>query len=324
MRAMFVLVIGLGGCTTVLSAPDEPGDPTPGYQDPGGQSAPVQTAMQACADHAVAVCEKIAECSSSAQIRQAYGTMSSCVERQTLSCSSALGAPGTGWVPAQIAACTAAYGTYACDDFHASRPPDDCVIAGLLTNGAPCVFSSQCASTYCNNNKTAMCGTCDAPPLEGSSCLSANCGNGLQCNARTAQCLIAGSEGDTCDNNSAPCGADLYCLAGICVTTIVGVGMPCDRNRVGAAQTCVARVYGGDGAPCGTLSDGNYYACQGQCYTDSGVALAGEAGTCKSPAADGAPCNTLLGPGCLTPARCLLTGVGNHGICTIPVADACK
>ena len=84
--------------------------------------------------------------------------------------------------------------------------------------------------------------------------------------------------------------------------------------------------YVGANMPCGTLADGSYQGCSGAgtCYTSTGVALSSEMGTCKVPATDDGACDTAVGPGCLSPARCIPSGAtGTAGKCTVPSGATC-
>jgi hypothetical protein len=88
----------------------------------------------------------------------------------------------------------------------------------------------------------------------------------------------------------------------------------------------MAISYVGPGAVCGEISNGSHAECiAGGCYTSTGSAGSGETGTCKSDAADGTACDIVLGPGCVTPARCVLTGAdgGSAGTCEIPLGATC-
>jgi hypothetical protein len=59
-------------------------------------------------------------------------------------------------------------------------------------------------------------------------------------------------------------------------------------------------------------------AAGGGCYPVGGMTQ-----TCLAPAADGAACDTVNGPGCLTPAKCVTAGSATTGTCQLP-AVSCK
>jgi hypothetical protein len=80
----------------------------------------------------------------------------------------------------------------------------------------------------------------------------------------------------------------------------------------------------GDGLPCGTMGDGSFVQCaQGDCYTTTGLIGAGQQGTCKADAIEGGTCDTVLGPGCTPPLRCITGATGSMGVCTVPLGATC-
>jgi hypothetical protein len=84
------------------------------------------------------------------------------------------------------------------------------------------------------------------------------------------------------------------------------------------AKTCAQTMFVGAGAACGPVTQSSFAGCTaGACYTAKGLAGAGETGTCKANAADGAACDSVLGPSCEFPARCVL-GNGTAGTCKVP------
>jgi len=75
------------------------------------------------------------------------------------------------------------------------------------------------------------------------------------------------------------------------------------------AKTCMSITYVGDGIPCADLSSTSFAECiAGGCYTTTDPVGSGQTGTCKSDPADGRTCDTVLGPGCVTPARSVISG----------------
>ena len=98
------------------------------------------------------------------------------------------------------------------------------------------------------------------------------------------------------------------------------LGLTCEGAT--GAKTCMAATYAADGAPCGNLGSGVVAQCQaGSCYLVPGQ---GEMGTCKRDAADGARCDTVLGPDCVRPSRCVVGDAGTSGVCTLPTATSCN
>jgi hypothetical protein len=294
------------------------------------------TVDQACGDIAQARCAKEKACSNGTSIIRTWGDMSTCLARQKLQCTLALAAPMNSNTPAATEKCVAAFAHYSCNDYYNNNPPADCVHLGVRPSGAPCAFDGQCQDSYCLGIKTATCGTCGDAPPEGASCRDSNCARGQECDSRTRSCVTAGAEGDPCDNNSAPCAADLQCagMMGTCMKTSASSGAACSSSlfcdgwkglACGPSHTCSAIPYGADGAACGSIPGETFSECAGAgaCYTATGIALSGEMGNCRAAAADGAACDITVGPPCLSPARCVVTGGGNAGICTLPSGDTC-
>ena len=294
----------------------------------------------ACGALARASCTLRDTCTSGGNISRAYGDMAACLERETLACTLGATAPDTGSTTDTIEACVAAYATLACRDFFDNNLPAACEPLGRRKQNASCTFASQCESGYCNNNKAATCGTCANPPAVGASCLDANCGHGQVCDARTDTCVSDELAGAACDNNTQPCGFALACVGnstgvGTCTAETSGLGDACNGTAAGlcdakanlsctgdsGARTCQAATFAGDGEACGAQPTGNIScAAGGACYDAAGMlARAGEPGTCKAAAADGAACDVDHGPACLAPARCVVAGGGSAGTCTLPM-----
>jgi hypothetical protein len=339
--AMFQAVLGCGGVTAAVSdsgagtagsGPDAPADET---QPTEGHIA------EACAAVAKAVCDKRVACSGKIDaagvgIIRMFGTMTECLARQQLQCSNAFHAMGSGQSLATAQQCAEAFAGYSCADFFANNAPAACQPPGAHLNGAACAFNTQCKSGFCTGEKKAACGTCAPEPDVNASCAASDCGRGQSCDATSMTCKVPGASGDACDTND-DCGYGLVCLsvaaaggAGNCKPAASDVGaacggmMPvCDGAQglacagAAGAKKCVATTFVGDGAPCGPTADGFAGCTAGACYTAKALAGAGEVGTCKADAADGAPCDTATGPGCEFPARCVL-GNGTAGVCKVP------
>jgi hypothetical protein len=298
------------------------------------------SSTQACADLAKARCARSAACSNGTNVVRQYGDMNTCVAREQLACTLGEGAPQAGGSPAAAELCAAALANTSCADFLGNNPPPQCVNKGLSGNGAPCVFAGQCASTYCLNDKTSLCGICGDAPPPGISCSNDNCARQQICTVRTMTCQKLAQLGETCDNTTLICAPDLGCdipngaTTSTCAPTIATLGAPCG-GALGVcdatlglsctARKCVAIDYAGDGAACGSFTIGGFGGCGfgGSCYTASGIAQVGEMGVCKAAAADGKPCEIAVGPPCLLPARCVVSGGGTSGVCTLPAANSC-
>src|SRR5205823_4071670 len=141
------------------------------------------------------------------------------------------------------------------------------------------------------------------------------CDRGLSCvvtgNDATGICATAGTRvGLACGGKAPGCDG----TRGLSCVTMAGAGT---CQPIGLAGTMpgpdggvtAARPDGGPGAaptaagtPCGQLADGSRIACvAGTCITLAGADL----GACVPFAADGYPCDTAAGPGCMPPARCV-------------------
>jgi hypothetical protein len=303
------------------------------------------TADQACTALAQAECDKRDSCSKGTNIIHAFGEKGVCLNRLKLQCTGALTAPGTGNSPANASACAAAFATLSCNDFFDSKLPAPCMPTGSLADGQPCVFNGQCTSGFCGGIRNALCGACAPAPQPGDSCASSACGHGQTCVNTTMTCQNLGLLNSPC-GPGAPCGNGMSCVNGstaggagpTCELAIGQVGAACGGatmptcdgtlgltcNGTAGARTCLANMYVGDGAACGTAEIGIAVQCQaGSCYTASGAAGPSDMGICKADAADGGNCDTLLGPDCVRPARCVVTGSGTSGVCTLPTGASC-
>lgn len=291
-----------------------------------------------------------------------YGDLSTCLTREQLACTNGLSAPQIGNDATAVAMCVAAFETYSCADFFDNRPPKLCVPTGARADGAGCAFNGQCQTGYCIGTNDSACGTCGNPPGNGGDCSSSSCVRGDRCLAASSTCAAPVAASQPCDA-SHPCARGLTCTGenadmmtqGTCQVAGTRIGVPCggglpgcDSTRgltcagPGGAKTCVLTGFSGTmpvpdggitaavdaGAPgqspagtvCGLLPDGSRLGCAaGTCFTGNG----GTMGLCQPFAADGAPCDTDLGPSCLSPARCVTTGADNAGTCTVPVASLC-
>jgi hypothetical protein len=309
-----------------------------------GSSGGGLTIDQVCADLAQARCSKRMFCTNGAGITRTFGDMTTCLTREKLSCTNALAAPMTGNTPSKLQACVAAYSTFSCADFLTNNPPAACIIAGPKPAGASCAFNGQCATTFCGNEKISLCGRCGNEPTAGTSCTATSCGRDKECVSSTLQCQPQGTSGASC-GAGLPCGPDLSCIGstqttpGTCMADNTTLGAPCSGTTqlcdgtkglycagTGASRMCATIPYVAAGMACGTVSPGAFVGCAGggNCYTTAGMlAQSGESGSCKAPAADGAPCDTVAGPPCLDPARCVVTGAGRGGTCTVPTGATC-
>jgi hypothetical protein len=150
---------------------------------------------------------------------------------------------------------------------------------------------------------------------------------------------------------SALCGTGLFCVGstttapGTCEPSVEDAGAPCDpaaKNGPGCdrqqgltcdsvTRSCVLLSYVAAGQPCGTI-DGVSVACEGagvctatgaDAGSDAAADAAPPAFVCVLPAADGAECDLVKGPGCLSPARCIAADGGTSGTCQFANASLC-
>ena len=89
---------------------------------------------------------------------------------------------------------------------------------------------------------------------------------------------------------------------------------------------CAAISYVAAGQPCGRIGTG-FTACTGgaECFAGTPGADGGVTSTCVAPVADGAACDTVNGPPCTRPARCVGTSIdgGTKGTCAVADATQC-
>jgi hypothetical protein len=297
------------------------------------------SADTACTDLAGARCAKLAACSATV-FAERYADEATCASREKALCLANLAAPSTGGSPERTEGCAAVVPLWACSDFFENVPPPACAPAqGSLQNGASCGFSGQCQSSFCNVGIDALCGQCAPPSAAGDSCAGGlGCGPGLFCTSDTQKCLAFGTLGQPCNNADREfCAPGLACLGstgtardGTCRLASATVGTACSATTTGCdaraglscsgtTKTCVKVTPAGANQPCGTI-DKAFVPCADDGFCN---AAAGQQGTCVPPAADGQPCDTVHGPSCLQPARCVTAGSATVGVCAMPSAASC-
>jgi hypothetical protein len=344
--------LGGTGVAFVLLVTACGGQNAPVASDAGSDGNPVIPATP-CGAFAQAWCAKRQACTNGTSITRDWGDMSTCLAREELSCTNSLGAPRTGKTTALVEQCTTALSSASCADYLDNDLPAPCNPTGPGAEGATCTFNAQCASGYCSGIRYATCGTCGTAPAAGDSCAKTSCGLDQACiwNADvTNVCEPYVSAGATCGAFSNPlCAADLGC-AGASTTTGVGgtcqpalrtVGATCGSKNMGLncdgnlglwclSSACGDVTYAENGMPCGYVGSGVTECNGGTCYSSGGPYFtytgATRTGTCKAYAEDGAPCDTSVGPACLSPARCVSSGGGTAGTCVVPtpsLASAC-
>jgi hypothetical protein len=300
-----------------------------------------------CGAYAEAYCAKEQSCTNGVNVTRDWGDMSTCVARQTLSCQDGLAAPHTGQSAALIEQCTSALGSTSCDALLTGTLPATCNPTGPGATGAACTFNGQCATGFCSGVRYATCGTCAAPPDAGTSCATSNCAHGQSCvwdGPVVDMCEPYATLGDACGAfANPPCSPDQTCrgassttgVGGICEPAVTSAGAACGSKNMNLScdttmglwcidDACVQITYASDGMTCGYVGTGLVECTGGTCYSSAGpyFSYAGpQTGTCKAFAADGAACDTAKGPGCMGGARCVTTGGGTAGVCTVPTAS---
>jgi hypothetical protein len=315
------------------------------------------SASQACADWARARCQRYDACSDGLYVQIHWGDEATCESSGVQTCTIGLSSNGTASSAATFEACAQALPAESCADFLGDSPVSACAaLAGSLANGAPCVGSSQCQSTYCAVPQYATCGVCAAVPAAGSACaVAADCGarGGLTCAENV--CVAFGQASASC-SAAAPCGIGFDCVGatktqpGSCQATVATVGATCDPKRATAAscdptleltcdpttKMCVQNTVVDAGATCGAVGGGEAKcAASGTCViptADAGADDAGSdagaaqtTGTCLAAAATGSPCDTSAGPACIAPAKCVTASdASTAGTCQVANPATCQ
>jgi len=313
-----------------------------------GSSGP--SADSACMDLAMARCTQRSMCSalpgaagSGASLLRTYSDMPTCVAREALACRDGLAAPGTGNSPTKVESCVAAFATYSCQDFFDNNPPAACAVTGSLAKDAPCAFNGQCQSGYCQGTKNSACGACAPPPSAGADCSTSTCWHNQRCVSQDQTCEAVVSMNGACDgthpcDNGLDCVGDTSTAMGTCQPAATAVGAACGGSTAGCDNTiglycagaagskaCAAITFARTGAACGLMADGTRVACKaGECFTATGVAGNNEMGRCIDDVDAPTACDTALGPHCIAPARCVVTGAGTAGTCVIPTGAMCR
>jgi hypothetical protein len=311
--------------------------------DANGPASSSVTAAQACADNAQERCARLESCSPTDMLLR-YGSESTCKTRETDDCTTSLALPLNGNTPAAVEACAAAYATWGCTDYIENvNVPRACEQQlGPIIDGGSCAVSGQCVSGFCAVAPGASCGTCAAPPRVSASCAELlTCGPGLTCAPDTATCATFGVRGSVC-GNGAVCGVGQSCVGadpatktqGLCKDAGESVSAPCDptlqagtgcdRNAGlvcnSRTKTCQQVLITQSGQPCGNDVDGQPIDCEAEGACIGATATAAE--TCRAAAADGMACDTVSGPACVTPARCVGDG-GTAGTCQYSGSQSC-
>lgn len=326
--ALAVLAAAAAAASCSSSSPK--GAPTGPTQDAAMVEAG-PTPTSACADFAQAVCNQLAKCQPFA-MKQEYGDVQTCAQRQAIKCPGTLAASGTKMTPSDLEQCVQVIKGQTCDVALDNPQPAACNVPGTLAAGAACESDWQCASEFCEIVGGTLCGTCATRATSGQHApdggvvcvVDDDCAANLVCAAGT--CVTPGAVGAACSGTKA-CMRTLTCIGGKCATPLAvgatcaaatdcngSIGLYCETAK---SKTCVQAGTATDYQPCGDVN-GTLVSCVGGALC-ANVDMQG-AGTCHQPAADGAPCGQLAGIGCVPPAAC----VDSSGYkCTLPDPANC-
>jgi len=281
------------------------------------------SADQAASDVSKALCARYEACAP-LFVQVTYGDTATCEARFKLSVTPTLTATGTGATPGQYESCSADLAAATCDQLLSRNLPQSCqTVAGTITDGTACGVDSQCTNKLCRKGDSATCGVCSSLAAAGGACVvDGDCSPNLNCTNKV--CTTYGAAGASCDVTH-PCDVTLTCTGGKCATpaeaggTCAGLGQGgCDSLKglfCNASSVCAQIATANAGQPCG-LVNGVYTACSagGFCKGSTGVTP----GTCEATVADGAACDVINGPPCLSPAIC------TSGVCKITDPTSCK
>lgn len=278
------------------------------------------TVDEACAAFAKAVCAKANACAPFA-ITLEYGDLAGCEARAGINCPAGVNAPSSTRTADDVKECADAFAGITCDDLFGRNVPVACRDqTGSLADGAACGADQQCQSGHCNNSAD-VCGVCAKPIAVGGACTNdQECDWGLVC--AVSKCTAPVGVGETC-SPSAPCKPTLMCANGTCITP-KGAGETCDLaiqdcdylKGLGCtfANKCEPLKVAATGEPCGAVGMDNVVcAARGTCQTSGNPS-----GTCIAAAADGAACDAMMGPQCLSDARC------SKNVCVLADPASCK
>ncbi len=299
------------------------------------------SATQACTDLSTAICDKLNTCAPPL-VQQAYGSVTTCAARTSISCNSALALKNTSDTPDLAENCSKAYATLSCDDAFQNNPPKDCkpTSPGTVATGGACGTPGQCATNVCQIDPSTGCGVCIAAVSAGGACkASTDCSAGLVCSSLV--CVAPAAAGGACSTAAPviPCQVGLVCDGSKCQTPLAA-GSACDpqKSLCDSSQgywctphgtRCTLVLFAATGQTCGYDStSGDLTACSGggSCGNVDPKTLKG---TCVAPAADGAACGGT-GPNCEPPATCVGASAdagadaGPTGTCTIRDPSTCK
>ena len=265
------------------------------------------TAKSGC-DLAANLCSKLAECAPFL-LEVAYGDVTMCTDRLTLTCTEQSLSVGSGMTEANLQHCADALDSATCNDVFANNVPS-CTFHGTLAAGATCGDNSQCASGFCANGGN-LCGVCADKGAAGAACASGSndeCQTGLVCSSGKV-CAQPAAVGAACDDTTQPCLTGSFCTSAKTCASTVAVGQDCPGAYLNFGN--------------GTICLGKGTAASPQISTQIGTAAKGE--PCGLAPGDGQP-PTLCAPGSV--AACTLVsgaiqlfGIPTKGVCSAPIQD---
>jgi hypothetical protein len=298
--------------------------------------------MAACKAVVAARCQRLAACST-ADMTKRWTDEMTCEARQLIQCDASLAGKDTGATATSVNACATAIPTESCPQFLGVDPAEACLPAtGTRAIGAACEYNGQCQSTFCATASTALCGTCAPVPAAGDSCANNGCGPTMSCVTATMTCQVPVAAQGSCSADL-PCAVGYACVGanaqtgvmGTCTAEVETMGGTCDAKRAtgpdcdpdaglacnSTTNMCVAQPIVAAGQTCGNVNGvGTRCLAGATCVRATGAAT----GTCIAPAADGAACDTVAGPGCLYPAKCVVASSGGTaGTCELPGDPSC-
>ena len=334
-----------------LRSLDDPRPKTPhdaGHKDASHKEAGDEDESDhaACDGYAAIICAKLDACTGGVNVPMNYASVDECTAREALTCVASLEAPDNGGSASGIERCGAAVQAGSCADFfdHTNLPSPCVARPGPRPADAPCAFNGQCASSWCWLGTGATCGRCSTRPGVGAPCVAnADCGGqSLHCSAALGACEPIVAPGSACDAQHL-CPFEESCVtadggaSGIC-TVRGALGTSCDAKLVNAplcandfgvfcpsaTDVCALAVVAQPDETCGITAGVTVNGVKGPssmaiCYGGSACSPSTASnGLCSPAAADGNRCDTVNGPPCLNPARCLVTSdAGTEGTCEI-------
>ncbi|MEO8900489.1 MAG: hypothetical protein ABI627_03100 [Polyangiaceae bacterium] len=197
-----------------------------------------------------------------------YSDVSLCTSVEDL-CPDLYFSPGSTRTVAAVFACLDELRNEPCPAHLAGFVPA-CLGPGTVADGAPCSYSTQCASGACSAADGASCTSCEHQPGLGDACKAFDCATGYLCDPGTKLCVASptaapAGEGQACNVTGSPfvaCQANLGC------------------GPTAASSTPVCHVLPGEGQSCATDSCAPPLRCQSSA---SSTSICVDPDSCSSP-----------------------------------------